>query len=198
MAKKINLNLTDNEKLSREITGLESDALHFAMNNQEDLETMVAKQKAIKFNQQVGDYVEKISKHEELIKEYAEKIVKDANNVEIMPMMTRVLIKPFEINPFQQIKVTESGLIIDTGGFAPEVKSNDTGKWEEQQQTISVGTIIEVGPDCKYLKAGDAVYFQRAAMVPVPFFKQGFVTVSETQIIAVVNDGLKERFNKVK
>ena len=31
MGKKVNLNLTENEKLARNIVGLESDALHFRM-----------------------------------------------------------------------------------------------------------------------------------------------------------------------
>lgn len=198
MAKNVRLNLTDNEKLARNIVGLESDAKHFNMDTVDSLDTMIAKQKASDFNNQVGDYIDRIEKHSDLLKKYTESIKENMNSVEIKPMMTRVLIKPFEINPFQQIKVSKSGLVIDTGGIAPEDFSNDTGKWEEQQQAIAVGTVYDVGPDCKYLKEGDAVYFQKAAMVPVPFFKQGLVTVSESQIIAVVNEGLTERFNKVK
>jgi co-chaperonin GroES (HSP10) len=195
MGKNVRLNLTENEKLARKIVGLESEATHFSMG--EDLDTLVAKQKAANFNDQVGDYMEKIDKHSELLKQYTESIKENMNSVEIKPMLTRVLIKPFEINPFQQIKVADSGLIIDTGGLTPEAFSNDTGQWEEQQQAIGVGTVYDVGPDCKYVKEGDAVYYQRAAMVPVPFFKQGLVTVAESQIIAVVNEGLTERFNNV-
>jgi co-chaperonin GroES (HSP10) len=198
MGKKVRLNLTDNEKLARDLVGLESQATHMNLANVDDLDTMIAKQKASNFNNQVGDYMEKIDKHSELLKQYTESIKENMNSVEIKPMLTRVLIKPFEINPFQQIKVADSGLIIDTGGFAPEVFSNDTGQWEEQQQAIGVGTVYDAGPECKYVKEGDAVYYQRAAMVPVPFFKQGLVTVAESQIIAVVNEGLTERFNKIK
>lgn len=198
MGKNVRLNLTENEKLARNVVGLESDALHFSMDDVESIDTMIAKQKASNFNNQVGDYMDKIEKHSDLLKKYTESIKENMNNVEIKPMGSRVLIKPFEINPFQQIKVSESGLIIDTGGLTPEAFSNDTGKWEEQQQAIAVGTVYDIGPDCKYLKEGDAVYFQKAAMVPVPFFKQGLVTVSEIQIIAVVNEGLTERFNEIK
>lgn len=198
MNKEMRLNLTDNEKMARELVGLESNAVHMSMANDEDLDTMIAKQKAETFNNQVDEYVEKINKHEQLLKEYTQSIKDAMNQVEIKPMTSRVLIKPFEINPFQKITVSKSGLIVDTGGYTPEAKSNDTGQWEEVQQTIAVGTVYDVGPDCKYLKEGDAVYYQKSAMVPVPFFKQGLITVAESQIIAVVNEGLTERFKNIK
>lgn len=198
MGKKVNLNLTDKEKLARSIAGLESDAIHFKMDNEPSIEDMINKQKAEKFNNQVDEYVEKINKHSDLINQYTQSIKDSMNSIEIKANGCRVLIKPFEMNPFQQIKVSESGLIIDTGGYTPEYKSTDTGEWEEMEQKIAVGTVIDAGPDCKYLKEGDAVFYQKAAAVPVPFFKQGLHTVSETQVIAVVNEGLTERFNKVK
>lgn len=198
MSRDMRLNLTNDEKMARDLVGLESNAIHMSMANEESLDTMIAKQKAETFNNQVDEYMEKINKHEQLLKEYTQSIKDEMNHIEIKPMLTRVLIKPFEINPFQKITVSKSGLIVDTGGYTPEVKSTDTGQWEEVQQSIAVGTVYDVGPDCKYIKEGDAVYYQKAAMVPVPFFKQGLVTVAESQIIAVVNEGLTERFNNVK
>lgn len=198
MGKKVNLNLTDNEKLARNVVGLESDAIHFRMGSEETLEDMLAKQNAERFNTQVDDYVEKINKHSNLINQYAKSIKDNMNSVEIKANGCRVLIKPFETNPFQQIKVSDSGLIIDTGGYTPQAKSDDTGEWEELEQAIAVGTVIDAGPDCKYLKEGDVIFYQKVAAVPVPFFRQGFHTVSETQVIAVVNEGLTERFNNVK
>lgn len=196
MSKEVRLNLTDNEKIARELTGLESKATHFAMNTNNSLDDMVAKQKAAKFNQEVGDYMERIDKHADILKQYTESIKKNLNNVEIKPMLTRVLIKPFEINPFQQIKV-KNGIIVDTGGLEPEAFSNDTGQWELKQSSIGVGTVFDVGSECKYLQEGDAVYYQKAAAVPVPFFGQGLFTVSESQIIAVVNEDLTKRFNNI-
>lgn len=196
MSKNVRLNLTDNEKIARGITGLESKATHFAMNTENSLEDMVAKQKAAKFNQEVGDYMERIDKHTDILKQYTESIKKNLNNVEIKPMLTRVLIKPFEINPFQQIKV-KNGIIVDTGGLEPEAFSNDSGQWELKQSSIGVGTVFDVGSECKYLQEGDAVYYQKAAAVPVPFFGQGLFTVAESQIIAVVNEDLTKRFNNI-
>lgn len=193
--KNVRLDLTDNEKFARNLSGLESNAEHFSMGSEDSLEDAVAKQKAAKFNQAVGDYMERIDKHSDVLKQYTESIKENLNSVEIKPMGSRVLIKPFEINPFQQIKV-QNGIIVDTGGLAPEDFSNDTGKWEIQQQAIAVGTVFDVGPECKYLQEGDAVYYQKAAAVPVPFFGQGLFTVAESQIITVVNEGLTERFKK--
>lgn len=198
MSKNVRLELTEDEKLARKLTGLESDAIHMNMANAESIDAMIAKRKAEAFNNKVDEYAEKINKHEQLLKEYTQSIAEEMNSVEIKPMLTRVLIKPFEINPFQKITVSQSGLIVDTGGYTPEVKNTDTGQWEEAQQSIAVGTVYDVGPDCKYLKPGDAVYYQRAAIVPVPFFKQGLVTVAESQVIAVVNAGLTERFEAIK
>ena len=166
------------------------------MNTENSLEDMVAKQKAAKFNQEVGDYMERIDKHADILKQYTESIKKNLNNVEIKPMLTRVLIKPFEINPFQQIKV-KNGIIVDTGGLEPEAFSNDSGQWELKQSSIGVGTVFDVGSECKYLQEGDAVYYQKAAAVPVPFFGQGLFTVAESQIIAVVNEDLTKRFNNI-
>ena len=198
MGKKVNLNLTENEKLARNIVGLESDAIHFRMGNEQDLENMIAKQKTENFNTQVNEYVEKFDKHSELLKQYTESIKDNMNSIEIKPMFSRVLVKPFEHNPFQQIKVTNTGIITDLGGMTPTYKSTDTGEWEEERQFIVTGTVIDVGPECKYLAEGDVIFYRVDTAVPVPFFKQGLVSISENQVISVVNEGLTERFNKVK
>lgn len=198
MGKKINLNLTENEKIARNIVGLEADALHFRMGDEQSLEQMVARQKTETFNTQVNEYVEKFDKHSELLKQYTESIKDNMNSIEIKPMFSRVLVKPFEHNPFQQIKVTNTGLITDLGGMTPTYKSTDTGEWEEERQFIVTGTVIDVGPECKYLAEGDVIFYRVDTAVPVPFFKQGLVSLSENQVISVVNEGLTERFNKVK
>lgn len=198
MGKKVNLNLTENEKIARNIVGLETEALHFRMGDEQSLEQMVARQKTETFNTQVNEYVEKFNKHSELLKQYTESIKDNMNSIEIKPMFSRVLVKPFEHNPFQQIKVTSTGLITDLGGMTPTYKSSDTGEWEEERQFIVTGTVIDVGPECKYLAEGDVIFYRVDTAVPVPFFKQGLVSLSENQVISVVNEGLTERFNNVK
>ena len=52
--------------------------------------------------------------------------------------------------------------------------------------------------DFELIKEGDVIFYRIDTAVPVPFFKQGFVSLAESQIIAVVNEGLQDRFNNIK
>ena len=186
------MELNSNEKLALKVNGMEGNGKHFVVNGISAEETL-AKEKQVKLNSTIDSYVEKFDNHAKTLEDYANKISETINGLEIMPMTNHVLVKPFEKNPFQQIKVTESGIITDLGGMTPEVKSNETGQLEEEQQFIKVGTVIETGPKCEFLKEGDVVFFTIASEMMVPFFRQGFVVVNENRIIAVVNEGLTNR-----
>lgn len=146
-----------------------------------------------KLQQMINDKVEDLNKHEDLLKKYHEEMISDLNQCEIVPAYSNVLIKPFDSNPFQQIKKS-GNLIIDTGGYTPEYKSTDSGEWEEEKQTIGVATVIEVGPECKYVRPGDCVFYQNITSIPIPFYKQGFYSINEHSIMQIVNVGLTERF----
>ena len=182
-----------NEKIAREISGIEGDAKHFVVNG-ESADELLKREAATKFNQQVDDYVQKFEEHNNAIQEYAEQIAENAANLEIMPILDNVLVKPFDENPFQRIKVTSSGLITDLGGQKPVIKSKETGEFIEEEQMIHVGTILEAGKECKYAKEGDTIMWTKVSEVPVPFFKQGLVLVPEKRIMVIINEGLKERF----
>lgn len=198
MGKNVRLNLTENEKIAQSIVGLESDGIRVNMSNNKSIDEMIEREKAAKFNDQVDEYIEKFDKHANLLKEYAESFNENMNTIEIKPMFSRILVKPFEQNPFQKIKRSDSGLIIDMGGMTPQYKSTDTGEWEEEKQFIITGTVVDCGPDVKYLSQGDVVFYRVDTSVPVPFFRQGLVSLAENQIIAVVNEGLTDRFNERK
>ena len=198
MEKNVRLDLTENEKIAQSIVGLESDGTRMNMADNQSIEEMIEREKAAKFNDQVDEYIEKFDRHADILKKYAESFNENMNSIEIKPMFARVLIKPFEHNPFQKIKRSDSGLIIDMGGMAPTYKNSDTGEWEEEKQFIVTGTVVDCGPDVKYLGQGDVVFYRVDTSVPVPFFRQGLVSLSENQIIAVVNEGLTDRFNKRK
>ena len=198
MGKNVRLNLTENEKIAQSIVGLESDGIRVNMSNNQSIDEMIEREKAAKFNDQVDEYIEKFDKHANLLKEYAESFNENMNTIEIKPMFSRILVKPFEQNPFQKIKRSDSGLIIDMGGMTPQYKSTDTGEWEEEKQFIITGTVVDCGPDVKYLSQGDVVFYRVDTSVPVPFFRQGLVSLAENQIIAVVNEGLTDRFNERK
>lgn len=183
--------LNGNEKLALELIGMEGEGNPFTVNN-ETAGQILNSEKIEQFNSGVNQYVDKFEKHSAALKEYAEKLSEDMNGLEIMPMGNYVLIKPFDVNPFQQIKV-ENGIITDLGGLTPSYKSNETGEIEESEQYIKVGTVIETGYDCKFIQTGDVVFYTIASEVPVPFFRQGFVTVAEPRVIAIVNEKLTER-----
>ena len=162
-------------------------------------EDVIKQRKIEKFNDMVDEYAEKLEKHSTKIEEYASKINENVEKIEIMPLGNYVLVKQFEENPFQRIvKDSKTGLILDTGGLTPQYKNTDNGEFEEEEAFILVGVVQEVGPECKYLKPGDAVFYPKPATIPVPFYKQQLIQVNETRILAVVNEGLTERFEELK
>lgn len=195
--KDVRLYSTENEKIARELLGTDSNFTSVNM-KENSLDSLIKKEKASKFNSEVEKYNEKLEQNNKDFKESQDKVEYDISKAEIKPMFSRILVQPFKVNPFQKIKV-EKGLIIDTGGYTPHTQLNEqTGRYEEQKQFIVTGCVVEVGPEVKYLKEGDVIFYRIDTAVPVPFFKQGFVSLAESQIIAVVNEGLQDRFNNIK
>lgn len=191
----VRINLSANEKLARKAVGLETNAKHFVLNGEKADETL-RRDATEKFNTQVDEYVEKFNKHAENLGEYAKSVKENMNNLEIKAIYNYALIKPFSENPFQRIVTTNTGLIVDLGGAKPTFKNPDNGNFEEEENLIHVGTVIDAGPKCEYLKEGDVVMWTKPSEVPVPFFRQGLVLVNENRIMVVINEGLTERFAK--
>lgn len=190
--KNVRINSTENEKIAQEALGTN----HLSFNMKENsIEDLVQQEKARKFNSELEKINEQLEKSNADFKESQDKVDYDINKAEIKPLFNRVLIQPFKQNPFQKMEV-KNGIIVDAGGYNPHTQLNpQSGKYEEQDQFIITGCILEVGPEVKYLMEGDVVYYRKDTAVPVPFFKQGFVSLAESQIIAVVNEGLQERFS---
>lgn len=195
--KDVRLYSTENEKIAKELLGTDSNFTSVNM-KENSLDSLIKKEKARKFNSEVEKYNEKLEQNNKDFEESRDKVEYDISKAEIKPMFARILVQPFKVNPFQKIKV-ENGIIIDTGGYTPHTQLNEqTGRYEEQKQFIVTGCVVEVGPEVKYLKEGDVIFYRVDTAVPVPFFKQGFVSLAENQIIAVVNEGLQDRFNNIK
>ena len=195
--KDVRLYSTENEKIARELLGTDSNFTSVNM-KENSLDSLIKKEKARKFNSEVEKYNEKLEQNNKDFEESQDKVEYDISKAEIKPMFSRILVQPFKVNPFQKMKI-ENGLIIDTGGYTPHTQLNEqTGRYEEQKQFIVTGCVIEVGPEVKYLKEGDVIFYRVDTAVPVPFFKQGFISLAENQIIAVVNEGLQDRFNNIK
>ncbi len=188
--------LTGNEKVAQTLIGMEGTGTPIVVNGQR-ADVILANEKKGKFNTQVDEYVNKFEKHNKALEDYAKEISQDINGLEILPMGSYALIKPFDENPFQRVTV-ESGIITDLGGFTPQYKSHEDGQIHEEEQFIKVGTVIESGYGCRFLQAGDVVFYTTTSEVMVPFFKQGFVVVDEKRVLAVVNEQLTDRKNQVK
>lgn len=189
--------LNSNEKLALAVTGIEGTGEHFIING-EEADKLLLREKQQKFNTAIDEQVDKFEKHNKALEDYAKELSNDMNGLEIMPVFNYILIKPFDNNPFQKIKTSKSGIITDLGGFAPTYKSNETGEFEEEKQFIKVGTVIETGHKCEFVKEGDVVFYSIASEMMVPFYKMGFVVVNENRIIAVVNSELTKRKNELR
>ena len=187
--------LNGNEKLAQVVNGMESTGTPIVVNGKR-ADEILATEKKEKFNTQVYEYADKSEQHNKALQDYASGLSKDMNNLEILPMGGYALIKPFDNNPFQRVKV-ENGIITDLGGFTPTYKSQEDGQIHEEEQYIRVGTVIETGWKCEFLKPGDVVFYTIASEAMVPFFKQGFVVVAESRIMAVINEKLTERKNQL-
>ena len=194
--KEVRLNLTDNEKIAQNVLGLNSDYSTFNM-KEKDINNLIAKEKERKFNNEFEAAQEKLMEDENRIKKDQESMDFDISQAEIKPMFNRVLVKPFKHNPFQPI-VRDGRIITETNGYIPQVGKNPiTGKNEELAEDVITGCVVEIGPDVKYIEVGDTIYYRKPTSITVPFFKQGFYSVAESQIIATVNVGLTDRFNKI-
>ena len=188
--------MTNDEKLAVAALGTDS---NFNMINMREnsIDALVEKEKAAKMNEQLEKFQEQMDKSHEEMKKSQDAIEYDINTAEIKPLFSRIIFTPFKSNPFQKL-VTEGNIIIDTGGYNQHIDKNTiTGKNEEMDQFIRTGCVQEVGPECKYIKPGDVIFYRKDTAVPVPFFKQGLMSIAENQVIAVVNEGLTERFNNV-
>lgn len=186
--------MTNDEKFVHNVLGDNGNFTKFAMNEQ-NIDKMIENEKKEKFNNQFDKHAEELEQQKKAIEEAQEKIQENISKIEIKPLFNRILVKPFAANPFQRMKI-EHGIITDLGGLNPEIHKNmETGEWEERDQMIIVATVVDAGPECKYVQPGDTVFYMKNLPTPVPFFRQGLWTIKEENLIAVVNEGLEERFN---
>ncbi len=192
----VRINPTENERVAY-INANGNDFKTFNM-KENSIDELVQKEKTRKFNNELEKFEETMNEHKKELDKIQDKLGYEPEKADIKPMFARILVKPFEQNPFQKMKVS-GGIIVDAGGYNPHIQKNpNTGRYEEQDQFIITGCVMEVGPEVKYLKEGDVVYYRKDTAVPVPFLSWGMYSINENQIIAAVNVGLTDRFNNVK
>ena len=192
-----NFNLTNNERILNSAKGIESDNIATIMSNDNDLNTIITREAINKFNQEVETYNEKFEDYTNTLQKAGEALAANINGIECKPLFTKIHVLPYATNPFQKL-TQEGGLIVDLGGAAPEYKSNETGEYEEEEAYIIVGNVVEVGPEVKWVKPGDAVMYIRPNQIDVPLYNTGLKCIDERSIIAVINEGLTQRFNNIK
>ena len=181
------LKMTENEKFMVNALGTEigDNKLNMAEHN---IDELIAKENTRKSNNELEQYSNKLNENQKVLEEAQSQVSYDINKVEIKPAFSRILIKPFKVNPFQKMEV-KGNIIVDAGGYTPHAEFNSmTGKYEEQKQFIITGYVVEIGPEVKYLQEGDVIYYRVDTAVPVPFLKQGLVSINENQVIAIVNE----------
>lgn len=110
---------------------------------------------------------------------------------EIMPLYKTLMVEFYDENPYE-VKETETGLKLTTGMH----ESPDSGELEKKDTWYRVAKVLEVGPECLYVHAGDDVYLDLRSCRPFPFRGNIYWNAAEQNVIAVMGDNLKQRFNK--
>lgn len=129
----------------------------------------------------------------ELEKEKQKEIEAKLEHLEMLPLMNKIILLPYPQNPYK--KVLHGSIIVEYSG---DFMNPDTGEKDRLKELIGCAKVIEVGPECKYLQAGDDVYYDTRTVYPVPFMSLGYVLCSEPQILCTLNENLKERFQSKK
>ena len=130
----------------------------------------MAKQDAkVKFNEQVeearAEWNAKIEEQEKHAKMMDEKM----KDLQIVPINSYVLVQPYAKNPFQKMKVTESGLILPeyTGTF----KNPDSGEMDQEGNLSVQALVIEASPLCKFVRK--VILFTTEELVEFLFHSSG-------------------------
>lgn len=119
-------------------------------------------------------------------KELEEKL----QTLEMLPTGFHIFIQPYPVNPYR--KTIQNGILIDDGA---NFTNADSGEPDKLQYGIGCAKVIEVGPDCKWVRAGDDIYYDCRGQRPVPFMNLGYWVVVEQQVVAYLNEKLTERKN---
>ena len=141
----------------------------------------------VKADKQAEELAERLKEaHANKQKEIQERL----EGLQVVPNANRIIIMPYAENPYVRV-MTESGIYLDTsGGF----DNPDSGTRDTLQEVIKCAKIIEVGPDCKRVQKGDDVYYDSRTVYPLPFMSLGYMITTEVQLLAVINNDLKERW----
>ena len=178
------MNMTDNFNLTTE--GMQLSGKHYMDPNgiQNKRSLVNADGEAIKFAQKKAEkeqleYVNRMMEKDKDCKSY--------DNKTIVPIGNRVIVKPYEKNPYRvPLRQTASGLVLgDFDSYAMH-KSQETGEMEANERGIWCCEVIAIGPDCKNTQVGDDAYINYTMSAPIPFGDYGYRSINETNIICSI------------
>ena len=109
--------------------------------------------------------------------------------LELVPMGAKVILLPYPQNPYK--KVLKGKILVEYNGL---FNNPDSGEKDTLKELVGCAQVKEVGPECKYVKPGDDIYYDTRTCYPLPFMSLGYLMTTEPQILAIVNEGLKARF----
>lgn len=161
-------------------------------------EKMAAEEKATAvrtFNESVDKATASFNANLEKELEASRKIKEEAQNLEILPTGNNVLFRMYDKNPWEQIKVTDAGLIIPA--YDGMIKSHETGEKERQSPAVIYGEVLAVGPEVLYIKEGDDIIARPNCSNPAPFLGQPLWIIGQHNVLAVINEGLTERYKNI-
>lgn len=101
-------------------------------------------------------------------------------NKEIKVLYRNILVDIYDENPYKN-RVTEGGLQL-----SDEFVNPDSGQIDKRDFYIECGKVLEVGDECKYVKAGDDVLIDIRSMSPIPFFGGMYFILDEAAVRAVI------------
>lgn len=118
-----------------------------------------------------------------------DKDCKPYENKKIVPTAGRVVVLPYEKNPYRQpLHESSSGLILGDFETSATYKSQETGEQEAAQRGIWCCKVIAVGNECKSVVEGEDVYINFTLAAPLPFGGKGYYTISENNIICSIRN----------
>ena len=132
---------------------------------------------------------EMVQKLKELDEQKQLELEERIKDLEIIPNGNKVILLPYPTNPYK--KLMQGGLYV---GYEGEFLNPDSGEQDKLKELVACAKIIEVGPECKFAKVGDDVFYDTRTTYPIPFLSLGYISTSEPQILTFMNNGLKTRF----
>ena len=114
----------------------------------------------------------------ELDKAKQQSIEEKLKTLELIPNGNKIMILPYPTNPYK--KIMQGSIYLGNNG---DFKNPDTGEMDRLEESIICGQVVELGPDCKFGKVGDDVFYDKRSVYPVPFMSSGYILTSEPQIL---------------